>query len=72
MTEETRMSRRERRGKWKPTLSQRRWAYGVLGAAGAVAVTYGIVSTEQLAAWLVLGGALLGVTGLALANPTRD
>lgn len=69
---ETRMTRRDRRGSWKPTLAQRRWAYGVLLAAGAVATTYGIVSNEQLAAWLVLGGALLGVTGLALANPTRD
>lgn len=59
------------RGTWKPTLAQRRWAYSVLIAAGSVAVAYGIATTEQLAAWLVLGGALLGVGGLALANPTK-
>lgn len=72
MSNQSRMSRRDRRGTWKPTLAQRRWAYGVLVAAGTVAVTYGIVNTEQLAAWLVLGAALLGVGGLALANPTKD
>lgn len=71
MTNETRMSRRDRREKWW-TLKRRRWLYGVLAAVGALALTYGIVSTEQLAAWLVLGGALLGVTYTALKNPTDD
>lgn len=61
---------RSRRGTWW-TLARRRWAYGVIAAAGALAATYGVVTTEQVAAWLVLGGALLGVTGLALANPTE-
>lgn len=72
MTKETRMNRRDERRPGKLTLAQRRWAYGVLAAAGALALTYGLLSAEELAAWLVLGSALLGVTGLALANPTRD
>lgn len=62
---------RGQRGTWW-TLTRRRWAYTVLVAAGGVAAVYGITTTEQLAAWLVLGAALLGVGGLALANPTKD
>lgn len=54
------------------TLTRRRWAYGVLVAAGTVLVVHGIVTTEQVAAWLLLGAALLGVTGLAVANPTPE
>lgn len=54
------------------TLARRRWAYGVLAAAGVLALAYGITTTEQLAAWLTLGGALLGVTSLAAAHPKHD
>lgn len=56
----------------KPTLAERRWIYGVLLAAGGVALTYGWVNGEQLGSLLTLAGALLGVGGLALANPTKD
>lgn len=62
---------RSRRGTWW-TLSRRRWAYGVAVAAGGVAVTFGLITDAMLAALLVLVGALLGVTGLAIANPTAD
>lgn len=54
------------------TLARRRWAYAVLVAAGGVALIYGFASTEEIAAWLVLGAALLGVTGIAVTHPTND
>ena len=47
----------------------RAYIYGVLVAAGAVALVYGLVNVEQLGVWLALGGAVLGLSnGLALAN----
>jgi hypothetical protein len=45
----------------------RAYIYGILVALGAIALTYGIVSSEELAVWLGLGGSILG-NGLALAN----
>lgn len=45
----------------------RAYIYGILVALGAIALTYGIVSKEELAVWLGLGGSILG-NGLALAN----
>lgn len=59
------------RRKWF-TLKRRRWAYGVLSAIAVALVVQGVASAEQVAAWLGVGAALLGVTGLAIANPTRD
>lgn len=47
----------------------RAYVYGVMVAAGAVALVYGLVNAEQLGVWLALGGAVLGLSnGLALAN----
>lgn len=47
----------------------RSYIYGVMIAAGAVALVYGLVNAEQLGVWLALGGAVLGLSnGLALAN----
>ena len=47
----------------------RAYIYGILVAAGAVALVYGLVNVEQLGVWLALGGAVLGLSnGLALAN----
>lgn len=65
--------RRDRttRGTWW-SLTRRRWAYGVAVAAGGVAVAAGLVTEQLLGPLLVLAGALLGVTGLAVANPTDD
>lgn len=68
---ETRMSRRDRRGAWW-TLKRRRWAYSIASALVPVALAFGIGTGEQLAALLVLAAAVLGVGGLALANPTND
>lgn len=45
----------------------RRWIYGILTAAGAVAVTYGLVTGEQLSVWLLLAANVLG-TGLAFTK----
>jgi len=47
----------------------RAYIYGILVAAGAVALVYGLVNVEQLGVWLALAGAALGLSnGLALAN----
>lgn len=51
----------------------RTYIYGVLVAAGAVALVYGLVNAEQLGVWLALGGAVLGLSnGLALANVDKQ
>ncbi len=54
------------------TLNRRRWAYGVLVAIGAAAVTFGKLTGAENEAILAVGGALLGVAGIAVANPTED
>lgn len=47
----------------------RMWIYGVFLAGSPVAVYYGIVTDESMSLWLILIGAILGVSnGLALAN----
>lgn len=71
MSTPTRMSRRDRRGTWW-TLKRRRWAYSIALALVPVAVAFGVGTGEQLAAILGLAGAVLGIGGLALANPTDD
>lgn len=50
------------------TPARRRWAYRVLVAGGAVAVGYGIVTSDELGLWLGLANVVLG--GLADANVT--
>lgn len=51
----------------------RAWIYGIVAAAGYVALVYGLVNAQQLGAWLALGGAILAVSNtLALGNtPAR-
>lgn len=52
--------------------AKRAYVYGILAAAGGIALVYGIVTAEELAAWLGLGASILG-NGLALANtPKKD
>jgi hypothetical protein len=54
-----------------PPPAVRAWLYGIMVAAAALAVIYGIVTVEQAGGWVVLFGALLGASnGLALANIT--
>jgi hypothetical protein len=47
--------------KLNPPPAVRRWAYGVTGAGLAVAGVYGVLDGEQIAAWGVLGAAVLGI-----------
>lgn len=54
------------------TLKRRRWAYGVAVALVPIATTFGLLTEVQAAPIVALAGALLGVTGLALANPTEN
>ena len=50
----------------------RAYLYGVMVAAAALAIIYGIVNVQQAGGWLVLFGALLGVSnGLALTNTPK-
>jgi hypothetical protein len=62
---------RTTRGTWL-TLHHRRWAYGLAVALASAGVVYGVLTIEQSAALVVVASALLGVSGLALANPTRE
>lgn len=51
------------------TPERRAYLYGVMIAAAAVAVGYGLLTIEQAGLWLTLIGALLGLSsGVALAN----
>ncbi|WP_165218162.1 hypothetical protein [Schaalia sp. ZJ1691] len=43
------------------TSSRRKWLYAVTAAVLALLGVYGIVESEQLAAWLVVASAVLGV-----------
>jgi len=50
-------------------IKTRQYIYGIMVAAGALALIYGLVNVQQLGGWLALFGAALGLTnGLALAN----
>lgn len=53
------------------TLKRRRWGYGVAVALVPIAVAYGLVTAEVGTSLIVLAGAVLGVSGLALKHPTE-
>lgn len=57
-----------------PSPAVRAWIYGVLVAAAAVAIGYGLITAEQGNLWLAFFGAVLGLSNsLALANtPPKD
>ena len=52
----------------------RRWVYGIALAAGSLALIYGLVTGEQLAGWLALIAAVLGVVSptMALTHMPKD
>jgi hypothetical protein len=53
-------------------IKTRQYIYGILVAAGAVALIYGLVNVQQLGGWVALGGAILGLSnGLALGNTSE-
>ncbi|MFJ3392015.1 phage holin [Leifsonia aquatica] len=55
-----------------PSPAARAWIYGVLVAAAAVAIGYGLITAEQGNLWLALAGAVLGLSNsLALANTPK-
>lgn len=54
-----------------PNPKVRAWIYGVLVAAGPLAVFYGWMSEQEVALWLGAVAAALG-NGLALANVPSD
>ena len=41
------------------------WVYGIGIAAGSVAVVYGFMTAEEVAVWLGLLSAILGLTAVA-------
>lgn len=47
--------------KLNPPPAVRRWAYGTVAAGLAVLGVYGVLDGEQIAAWGLLGAAVLGV-----------
>lgn len=68
------LTRRERRAaiaaKALPPQAVRAWAYRVLVAAGAVAVFYGVMSSQEVVVWLGLAAVAFNVTP-AVATPLR-
>ena len=56
-----------------PSPKARAYIYSVLVAAGPVVLFYGLLSAEEVAVWLGLGGTILSPAGiLARANtPTK-
>lgn len=55
--------------KYVPSVALRKYLYGILVAAAAVALLYGVLNAEEVSAWLFLGAAILGLSnGLAYAN----
>lgn len=46
----------------------RAWLYGVAIAIGPLLVVYGIMTTDEVAAWLAVAAAILAPAGVALAN----
>lgn len=58
---------------WVPSPAMRLWLYGVLVAAAALGIGYGILTVEQGGLWLALFAAILGVGPLLAArNVPRD
>jgi hypothetical protein len=54
-----------------PSPAVRAWIYGVLIAAGPLAVFYGLATEHEVVLWLGVAAAALG-NGLAVANtPTK-
>lgn len=69
MTENTPDHAEPRKPWW--TLARRRWAYGVAIALVPLAVSLGLVTQDMAVSLVTLAAAVLGVSGLALANPTE-
>ena len=56
------------------TPASRQWLYGIVVAALPVLVVLGLVNSEDVALWLALAGAVLGIgaTGTAFAAITKQ
>ena len=55
-----------------PSPAVRAWIYGILVAAAAVGVGYGVITAEQGNLWLAFAAAVLGLSnGLALVNTPK-
>lgn len=52
---------------WFTSRQGRMWLYGIALAIGGLALIYGIVTGEQLAGWLAVIAAILGVASPAMA-----
>lgn len=58
--------------RWVPSPKARAYVYTVMVAAGPVVMFYGLMSAEEVAVWLGLGGTVLSPAGaLALANTPK-
>lgn len=54
--------------KWIPRPELRAWLYRVLAAAGPIVVFYGLMTAEEAALWIGLGGTVLATPAGALAS----
>lgn len=60
--------------RWVPRPEIRRWLFRVVAAAGPIVTFYGLMTAEEVALWIGLGGTILGTpaASLAGANVPRD
>lgn len=70
MTTPTPKRDRSKRGTWW-TLARRRWAYGIAIALVPLAASIGLITQDLVVPLIALAAAVLGISGLALANPTE-
>lgn len=54
--------------RWIPSPEARIWLYGILAAACALAIAYGLLTIEQGGLWLALFAAVLGGGNLVSAR----
>lgn len=81
MNDETPTTRAEARelatttpNRWIPRPEIRAWIFRIVIAVGPIVVFYGLMTADEIALWIGLGGTILGTpaASLAAANVPRD
>jgi hypothetical protein len=60
--------------RWIPRPEVRRWIFRIVIAGGPIVVFYGLMTADEVALWIGLGGTVLGTpaASLAEANVPRE
>ena len=54
--------------RWIPRPEIRRWIFRVVIAVGPIVVFYGLMTADEVALWIGLGGTILGTPAASLAE----